>query len=38
VADPDTLVPLETLSGRTVLLLAVRLGATRLIDNLVVER
>jgi len=36
VADPDTLRPLEALSGRIVLLIAVRLGTTRLIDNLLV--
>jgi pantoate--beta-alanine ligase len=34
VADPDRLAPLERLEGRTVLLLAVRLGGIRLIDNL----
>lgn len=36
VADPDTLAPLETVSGRMVLLVAARLGNTRLIDNLLV--
>jgi len=34
VADPDRLAPLERLEGRMVLLLAVRLGGIRLIDNL----
>ena len=38
VADPDTLAPLETVPGRAVLLLAARLGATRLIDNLLIDR
>jgi pantoate--beta-alanine ligase len=36
VADPDSLVPLESVRDRAVLLLAARLGATRLIDNLLV--
>jgi len=36
VADPDRLTPLERLGGRMVLLVAVRLGSTRLIDNLLV--
>jgi pantoate--beta-alanine ligase len=36
VADPDTLMPLGTMQGRAVLLVAVRLGATRLIDNVLV--
>jgi len=34
VADPDRLGPLERAEGRIVLLVAVRLGSTRLIDNL----
>ena len=34
VADPDRLTPLERLEGGMVLLLAVRLGGIRLIDNL----
>lgn len=38
VADPETLEPLEALSGKAVLLLAARVGATRLIDNLLIER
>lgn len=36
VADPDRLTPLERLGGRMALLVAVRLGSTRLIDNLLV--
>jgi len=36
VADPETLEPLESASSRMVLLVAARLGATRLIDNLLV--
>jgi pantoate--beta-alanine ligase len=36
VADPDTLKPLSETKDRMVLLLAVRLGRTRLIDNLLV--
>ncbi|MDD5562189.1 MAG: pantoate--beta-alanine ligase [Thermoanaerobaculaceae bacterium] len=35
--DPDTLQPLENVRGRLLLALAVRVGATRLIDNLLVE-
>ncbi|MDD1633882.1 MAG: pantoate--beta-alanine ligase, partial [Methylococcaceae bacterium] len=34
VADPDSLVRLETLGGGAVLLVAARIGSTRLIDNL----
>jgi pantoate--beta-alanine ligase len=34
VADPDSLAPLERPGGKLVLLIAVRLGNTRLIDNL----
>jgi pantoate--beta-alanine ligase len=34
VADPDSLAPLEKPGGKLVLLIAVRLGNTRLIDNL----
>jgi pantoate--beta-alanine ligase len=34
VADPDSLAPLERPEGKLVLLIAVRLGSTRLIDNL----
>jgi pantoate--beta-alanine ligase len=36
VADPDTLAPLETMQNQAVLLVAARIGATRLIDNLLV--
>ncbi|MEK6742899.1 MAG: pantoate--beta-alanine ligase [Nitrospirota bacterium] len=36
VADPDRLTPLETAEGRMVLLVAARLGSTRLIDNLLI--
>ena len=36
VADPDDLSPLATIKDRIVLLVAVRIGATRLIDNLLV--
>jgi pantoate--beta-alanine ligase len=36
VADPDDLAPLETINDRMVLLVAVRIGSTRLIDNLLV--
>ncbi len=36
VADPATLAPLRTVRGRALLALAVRLGKTRLIDNMVV--
>ena len=36
VADPDDLSPLATIKDRMVLLVAVRIGATRLIDNLLV--
>src|SRR5512143_1283273 len=37
VADAETLQPLETAKGRIVLLIAARLGSTRLIDNFVIE-
>jgi pantoate--beta-alanine ligase len=36
VADPDTLAPLDAMRDRIVLLVAARVGATRLIDNLLV--
>ena len=36
VADPDTLSPLEKVEGRIVLLVAARLGSTRLIDNMLI--
>jgi pantoate--beta-alanine ligase len=35
-ADPDTLTPLESVGNRAVLLVAARLGSTRLIDNMLV--
>lgn len=35
--DPDTLQPLDTVTRRALLALAVHVGATRLIDNLLVE-
>jgi pantoate--beta-alanine ligase len=35
IVDPDSLSPLTTVEERAVILLAVRLGGTRLIDNLV---
>jgi pantoate--beta-alanine ligase len=38
VADPDTLAPLEKIPGRVWLGIAARLGNTRLIDNLSVEK
>jgi len=34
VADPETLAELEVVEGRALFSLAVRIGATRLIDNL----
>jgi pantoate--beta-alanine ligase len=37
LADPQTLEPVHTLRGPTVAALAVKIGATRLIDNLVLE-
>ncbi|MBQ8285581.1 MAG: pantoate--beta-alanine ligase [Thermoguttaceae bacterium] len=37
VADPDTLLEMERGAGNVVILLAVRVGATRLIDNRIVE-
>jgi pantoate--beta-alanine ligase len=36
VSDPDTLEPIRTMQERVVLLVAARIGATRLIDNLLV--
>jgi pantoate--beta-alanine ligase len=36
VADPERLMPLETVGGRAVLLIAARIGNTRLIDNLLI--
>jgi pantoate--beta-alanine ligase len=37
VCDPMTLEPLDTITGRSVLLGAIRLGTVRLIDNLLVS-
>jgi pantoate--beta-alanine ligase len=37
IVDPDTLAPLSTPQRRMAVLLAARLGATRLIDNCIVE-
>ena len=37
LVDPDTLEPVATVAGRAVALVAVRIGATRLIDNVVIE-
>lgn len=37
IVDPETLLPLATLSGRALIALAVRLGETRLIDNILVN-
>jgi pantoate--beta-alanine ligase len=36
IADPETLTPLDVLAGDMVILMAVRVGKTRLIDNLVI--
>jgi pantoate--beta-alanine ligase len=36
VADAETLAPAETIAGSAVLLVAARIGPTRLIDNLLV--
>jgi pantoate--beta-alanine ligase len=38
VADHETLEPLSSAKDRMVLLVAVRIGSTRLIDNLVIQR
>jgi pantoate--beta-alanine ligase len=37
LADPDTLLPVETLTGRTLAALAVKIENTRLIDNCLLE-
>jgi pantoate--beta-alanine ligase len=37
LADPETLEPVETIRGRIVALLAVKIGKTRLIDNAILE-
>ena len=36
IADPDTLDELDRIDGKAVVLLAVKIGATRLIDNMIV--
>ena len=36
IADPDSLAPLDRVDGKIVLLVAARLGSTRLIDNLLI--
>lgn len=38
VADPDTLAPLDAMQERIVLLIAAKIGTTRLIDNLVITK
>ena len=38
IGDPNSLAPLERITGNVVVLLAVRIGSTRLIDNVVVSR
>ena len=38
VCDPDTLEPLERITHRTILLGAIRVGRTRLIDNILIKR
>ena len=38
IGDPKSLVEMERIAGNVVVLLAVRIGATRLIDNRLVER
>ena len=37
VADPETLAPLDMARGNMILLVAARLGKTRLIDNLLIS-
>ncbi|MGH7412043.1 MAG: 4-phosphopantoate--beta-alanine ligase, partial [Candidatus Methylomirabilis sp.] len=37
VCDPETLKPVDTIRGPTLVALAVRFGSTRLIDNMVIE-
>jgi pantoate--beta-alanine ligase len=37
VCDPETLEPLEEMTGKTVVLVAARFGTTRLIDNVLLE-
>jgi len=37
LVDPDTLSPVERIRGRTLAVVAAHLGATRLIDNRLIE-
>lgn len=37
IADPETLEPIQTILGRAVAALAVKIGSTRLIDNMLLE-
>jgi pantoate--beta-alanine ligase len=37
IVDTDEITPIETITGRTLIALAVRFGKTRLIDNIIVE-
>ena len=38
VADPETLRPVESIGSRALALIAARVGTTRLIDNMLIER
>jgi len=38
LVDPETLAPVHQIGPRTLAVLAVRIGGTRLIDNLILER
>jgi pantoate--beta-alanine ligase len=38
VADPETLEPVQQADERTVVLIAARVGATRLIDNVILGK
>ena len=38
VVDPETLAPVKTVDGRTIVALAARIGSTRLIDNIVLAQ
>ena len=38
IVDPDTLAPVETVGGPVLVAIAARVGATRLIDNVVIHR
>ncbi len=37
IADPETLAPLDAIEGKLVILVAIRLGRTRLIDNFMIS-